>query len=203
MTLELSPLEQATRAWLPLPDADPRQTIETLSWEVGPPGLYAVRTTAAGERLLRVDAGAEGVPGVVVQALVALAPPSPQRPLPTALRDLLPRPQATDARRWVTAARARGQQARLAHGLEVSASEPGVVVWPEVLHDGEWQAVDLARRRLRLDRPRLRLGATAPQVEGPGGTRRPAPLRAAIRGASRPAVARHSSRLERRAPAGG
>lgn len=134
--------------WLPLPASDQRQTVQSLSFEVGPPGTYEVRESPEGDRVLHV-AGAGATP-VSIRAVLERARAAPPAVLPPELASLEPALEPTE---WADAATALGAQARVAHGLELTADGQTVARrWPEVLLGDAWTAVptDAADGRIRL-----------------------------------------------------
>lgn len=133
--------------WLPLPASDSYQTVQSLAFEVGPPGTYEVEESPGGDRVLHV-AGPGPAP-VAIRAVLERARPAPVV-LPPDLAALEPALEATE---WAEAATARGARARVAHGLELTTDGQTVArLWPEVLIDGTWTAVhqDAASSRIRL-----------------------------------------------------
>jgi hypothetical protein len=122
--------------WLPLPASDHHQTVQSLSFEVGPPGTYEVQESPEGNRVLHV-AGAS-LP-VSIRAVLERASTATPSVLPPELAALEP---ALEPSEWADAATARGAQARVAHGLELTADGQTVSRrWPEVLLGGAWTAV--------------------------------------------------------------
>lgn len=123
--------------WLPLPASDHHQTVQSLSFEVGPPGSYEVQESPEGDRVLHV-AGASTAQ-VSIRAVLERAPAATPANLPPELAALEP---ALEPSEWAEAATARGAQARVAHGLELTADGQTVSRrWPEVLLGGTWTAV--------------------------------------------------------------
>ncbi|MCO5170746.1 MAG: hypothetical protein M9894_30835 [Planctomycetes bacterium] len=154
--------------WLPLPASDEFQSVSSLAVEVGPRGALALEE-AGGDRVLRVGCGEAAT--VNVRAVIDRLDPG-ARALPPALDDLAPGLEPTA---WAAAASARGVEARVVHGLELTSDGQTLERrWPEVLIDGAWSPVDAGR--IQLPPRRVRLAARPPRATADG---QPAELRTA------------------------
>lgn len=153
--------------WLPLPASDLFQTVSSLAVEAGPPGALALEE-AGGDRVLRVGAAAVSVRAVIDRR------DGGARALPPGLEDVSP---TLEPAAWAEAASARGVEARVAHGLELTKDGQTLERrWPEVLIDGAWSPIDAPAGRVQLPPRHVRLAARSPRATVDG---RPAELRTA------------------------